>query len=94
MNAKEHNDAIQAMPAIGGLTWKYNGKYIFADIIEIEAKFPNTEEYFVRYRALYQTPLVKVKKNRIYFLTERSSSGELDFPEFETAGIKCEINIF
>lgn len=93
LTTEEHNLAIQNAPALGGLTWKYGKKFIFADIIDIEYSFPETNEYFVRIRALYQRPLVRVKNNLIYFLTERASNGELDWPEFETRGIKCEINI-
>lgn len=37
-------------------------------------------------------PLVKVNvyKNLIYFLTERSSNGEIDHPEFESRGMKAD----
>jgi hypothetical protein len=95
MNTTEYNAAIQAKQLIGGITWKYNGKCVFADVLEIEDEFEG--EYFLRIRALHCMPLVRVlvsdKSTRIYFLTERSSNGELDWPEFETAGIKCSLSI-
>ena len=94
MTITEYHKSIQNAPVLGYLTWKYGKKTIHADIIEIQASFPNTKEYFVRYRALHQKPLVKVKGNLIYFLTERSSNGDLEWPEFETKGIKCSVNIF
>lgn len=94
MNAQEYNQSIQDLPTLGCISWKYNNKWIYIDIIEIEAEFPDTNEHFVRYRALHMKPLVKVKNGLIYFLTERASNGELNWPEFETRGIKCNINIF
>lgn len=95
MNTTEYNAAIQAKQLIGGITWKYNGKYVFADVLEIEAEFEG--EYFLRIRSFHSMPLVRVKVSSkgalIYFLTERSSNGELDWPEFETSGIKCSLSI-
>lgn len=94
MTVTEYHKSIETAPALGCIAWKYNNKWVYVDVIEIEHKFEETNEYFVRYRALHQKPLVKVKNNLIYFLTERSSSGELDWPEFETKGIKCNITIY
>ena len=95
MTTTEYNNAIQLKPSIGGLSWKFNGKHIFKDVLEIEAKFDG--EYFLRIRSYHSMPLVRVLVNdngcRVYFLTERSNSGELDWPEFETAGMKCDLTI-
>ena len=94
MTVKEYHESIQNAPVLGYLTWEYGNRTVHADIIEIEASFPDSKEYFVRYRSHYQAPLVKLKGNLIYFLTERSFNGDLNWPEFETKGIKCSVNIF
>jgi hypothetical protein len=94
MNTTEYHQSIDNAPALGYISWKYNNKTIHADIIEIEKEFEN--EFFVRIREFACKPMVRIvkkeKSNRIYFLTERSSNGEIDWPEFETAGLACHFS--
>ena len=87
----DHQTTIQNLPVIGSLSWSYAGKTHHVDVTEIVASFE--DEYFIRYKGPLNlsNPIVRVKNNLVYFLTERSSNGELDWPEFETRGCKGKL---
>ena len=76
---------------MGSLSWTCEGKTHHVDVTEVVNDFG--DEHFIRYKGplnLYN-PIVRVKGNLVYFLTERSSSGELDWPEFQTRGYKGKL---
>lgn len=93
---QNHADQISALPAIGSLTWKFLGKTHTVDVTEVEVQFEDENEYFIRYRGAcnFSNPLVRVKGTLVYFLTERSANGELDWPEFESKGCKGKLSLF
>ena len=96
MTVSEYNNSIATRNRIGLLCWNYNKKPIYVDVLEIASEVENDageKTYFLHYRALHQMPMVKVENGKVYFLTERSSSGEIDWPEFETRGLKCHLNL-
>lgn len=81
--------------AIANFTWKYDGKSHDGNITEIEEV--HGDDFFVRYETETMhgliEPLIKINMvlKRCYFLTERSSNGEISFPEYETKGLPCKI---
>ena len=90
--------SINDTERIGSVNWKFEGKWHWGIITEIEGE--TSQGFYFRYQTetmdgLYN-PIMKANKNkdRIYFLTEESSNGDIDFPEFETKGIKAEIIVY
>jgi hypothetical protein len=82
---------------IGSISWKC-GEWHDGWVTEIIES--HGDDVFIRYCtntiAGYMEPMLKVNvaKGRCYFLTERSSEGEISFPEFETKGYICKLNIY
>lgn len=76
-------------------TWKNNGSVHFGEITEILEN--NNGVLIARYKTEkmfgFYNPLIKIDTNKklIYFLTEDSFSGETNFPQFESRGIKADI---
>lgn len=96
MNLNEHHEQIARLPVIGNLSWTYEGKTHYVEVTEIVYEFPFENEYFIRYKGPLNTcnPLVRVKGNLVYFLTDRASQGEIDWPEFRSKGCKGKLTIF
>ena len=90
----DYKKLIEKLPVIGSLQWKFAGKTHVVDVTEVVYDFG--DEKFIRYKGPLHlcNPLVRVKNNLVYFLTERSSSGEIDWPEFDTRGCKGNLELF
>jgi len=84
--------------AIGSISWKYEKTWHTGRITEINQECD--PDIFIRYQTDrmfgFMEPLLKVNKEikRCYFLTDRSSNGEITFPEFESKGYVCKIDIW
>jgi hypothetical protein len=83
--------------AIGSIAWK-NGKWLNGDIMSIEEE--EGDDMFLRYetdaiRGIMQ-PLIKYNKRmkRCYFLTDRSANGRISWPEYDTKGYPCKVDIW
>lgn len=81
--------------AIGTIEWK-NGEWLNGVVMSIEEQEGN--DFFLRYQTDnmlgLMEPLIKYNhaKKRVYFLTERSVNGLINFPEYETKGYIAKLN--
>jgi hypothetical protein len=88
-------DSAMLKKAIGSFEWK-NGKWLQGYVMSIEEQ--EGDDYFLRYVTSniigIMEPLIKYnrKTKRVYFLTERSVNGSINFPEYETKGYPAKMS--
>jgi hypothetical protein len=78
------------------INWQHDGVWHYGDVVHVV--FEDEFDILLRYetdacKGIY-TPLVKFNKEskKLYFLTQRSFSGDYPYPDFETKGCKAYLN--